>query len=215
MWDTNCDGQSKRENQKALTVPAPIFPSISLSLSNGIKLFRIFFFQQKHIPCCLFVALFLSCFSALFHWGACRKSFYFFLFSRTNSVGLRFACIANHMQRREGKNHRLSFTCLLLEHFISVFIWFTAGRRGKKEKWVRWREKILKISPTSDRSARPIIRKNLHIKFVSLSPLGVVFRARWEAKRALTLVGAAIRIFRVALLLSAFFLSVSCRAKSF
>lgn len=66
------------------------------------------------------------------------------------------------LQHAAGKNHRLSFTCLLLERY--KFLRPVGTPRARK----RWRHLILKISPTSDHFARPIIRKNLHtFRFVT------------------------------------------------
>lgn len=126
MFPSHRNGQSKRENQKALTVPALIlrfFYFIFLSLTSHKNCFAFFFLllNTKHIPCCLFVALFSSFHaSPRFFAGGATKNF-LFLFGHENSIGI-FYCSPNrgHMHRMnewsDRKTTDSTFTRLLLEH---------------------------------------------------------------------------------------------------
>lgn len=133
-------------------------------------MFRIFFFfQQKHIPCCLFVALFFFSFHASprFFAVALRKSFLFAQIHRHFFSVLPRHCPAS-MQRfaieTEKKNHRLvvymSFIrTLRLKLFGCVFFFLLSSWRCccrgagecREASETATQRRTLKISPTSDR----------------------------------------------------------------
>lgn len=139
------------------------------------------FFFNKNTFHVVYLLLFFFHASPRFFTVALVESLFFSLLQ--NQFGRLAICLhrQSHATPRRKKPPTLVYMSFI-RTFYKCFYLVYGRSEGKKKTWVRWREKILKISPTSDRSACPIIRKNLHMKFVSLSPLGVVFRARWEQK---------------------------------
>lgn len=155
MCNIERDGQSKRVNQKALTVPALNFILFFSSLVSHKNCFA-FFSSTKHIPC-LFVALFFpSCFSALFRCAvALRKSFFLFI-RESKSLCTRSNC----------SKEKTTDSSFIRTFWVLVYGRSVEAERASEMEAVKI---ILKISPTSDRFAlAPHYQKEFtHIFFLS------------------------------------------------